>query len=301
VYKRQVWGTQSSAEVYLNNNGDYAYKGARDGAFNLDVITINDSTIIAEEGQTVTQIPGNFILDGIGSTSGVFLSDNDDVVWFGEWNDTNSDIDSGIFFNDEILIQEGVTETINGDVIDTIANTDKSFAVSDNGTYLIAEFFSISAADPTFNGVYLYDINPNIGDAYCMTNPNSTGVSGVLNGSGSVEVADNSFSLTASDLPQNAFAFIIVSQTQGFSANPGGSSGNICVAGEVGRNVGGMIQNTGSAGSIMVTADLTAIPQPNGPVAVMAGETWNFQGWHRDSVGGMATSNFTNGLEVTFQ
>ena len=36
-------------------------------------------------------------------------------------------------------------------------------------------------------------------------------------------------------------------------------------------------------------------------ISIAAGETWNFQTWHRDSVGGIATSNFTNGLAVTFQ
>ena len=39
----------------------------------------------------------------------------------------------------------------------------------------------------------------------------------------------------------------------------------------------------------------------DGAVAVVAGETWNFQGWHRDAVGGSATSNFTQGVSVTFQ
>ena len=44
------------------------------------------------------------------------------------------------------------------------------------------------------------------------------------------------------------------------------------------------------------------------PAAVMAavvglwaaGQTLNFQAWYRDSVGGTATSNFTDGYEVVF-
>ena len=82
--------------------------------------------------------------------------------------------------------------------------------------------------------------------------------------------------------------------------NPGGSAGNICLGGSVGRAVGGAILNTGATGSITAVANLTAMPQPTGPVAVAAGETWSFQAWHRDAVGGMTTSNFTNGLEITF-
>ena len=47
--------------------------------------------------------------------------------------------------------------------------------------------------------------------------------------------------------------------------------------------------------------DLTALPRPNGTHSVVAGETWNFQCWFRDKVGGMTTSNFTDGIEILFQ
>jgi hypothetical protein len=36
-------------------------------------------------------------------------------------------------------------------------------------------------------------------------------------------------------------------------------------------------------------------------VQVLAGQTWNFQCWFRDAVGGVATSNFTDGLSILFQ
>jgi hypothetical protein len=47
--------------------------------------------------------------------------------------------------------------------------------------------------------------------------------------------------------------------------------------------------------------DLTQHPTPTGFVSVVAGESWSFQAWYRDSIGGVATSNFTDGLEVDFQ
>ena len=46
--------------------------------------------------------------------------------------------------------------------------------------------------------------------------------------------------------------------------------------------------------------DLTAIPTPTGTTSAMAGDTWNFQCWHRDA-NPTATSNFTNGYRVVFQ
>ncbi len=140
-----------------------------------------------------------------------------------------------------------------------------------------------------------------IGIAYCTAVVNSTGVAGELSAAGSLTVADNDVTLTASSLPTTAFGFFIVSMDQGFVMNPGGSTGNLCVAGSVGRYVGpGQIQNSGGSGSFSLALDLTAVPQPTGAVAAVAGDTWNFQTWFRDSGPMGATSNFTRGLEVNF-
>ena len=90
--------------------------------------------------------------------------------------------------------------------------------------------------------------------------------------------------------------------SDGFIAMPGGSQGNLCLGGQIGRYVGpGQIQNSGTAGEISLLLALGATPTPSGLVAVQPGETWNFQCWFRDAVGGQATSNFTNGVEIVFQ
>ena len=113
---------------------------------------------------------------------------------------------------------------------------------------------------------------------------------------------DNNLTLSTSSLPANSFAFYLASTTQGFAANPGGSQGNLCLSGSIGRYVGpGQIQQANPAGTISLALDLTQIPQPTGFVTAIAGDTWNFQAWYRDAVGGSATSNFTDGLSVTFQ
>jgi len=130
---------------------------------------------------------------------------------------------------------------------------------------------------------------------------NSTGLSGAMGVAGSNLAADNDLTLSASSLPPAAFGFFLVSQTRGLVVGPGGSAGNLCLAGEIGRYVGpGQIQQVDAAGGMSLALDLTQTPTPTGLVAIQAGETWNFQVWHRDSAGGMATSNFTNGVAVTF-
>lgn len=140
-----------------------------------------------------------------------------------------------------------------------------------------------------------------IGTAYCAANSNSTGVAGLLGAQGSAAVSANTVALTASQLPLNSFGFFLTSRTQGFIAGPGGSSGNLCLGGSIGRYVGpGQIKNSGAAGAFSLTLDLTRHPTPTGFIVVVAGDTWNFQAWFRDSALGAATSNFTRGLTVTF-
>jgi len=140
-----------------------------------------------------------------------------------------------------------------------------------------------------------------IGTNYCTANANSTGQTGLMTGLGSASVAANNLTLEASRLPNNSFGYFLNSITQGNTPNPGGSQGVLCLAGNIGRySAPSQVQNTGLTGAFDLLLDLTQTPTPTGFVAVTAGQTWNFQAWHRDSVGGVATSNFTNGLEVDF-
>jgi hypothetical protein len=140
-----------------------------------------------------------------------------------------------------------------------------------------------------------------VGTSYCAANANSSGQTGRIAGSGSASVASNNLTLTADRLPNNAFGFFLTSTTQAFVANPAGSQGNLCLGGSIGRYVGpGQIKNTGTTGAFSLLLDLTQTPTPTGLVSVTPGQTRYFQSWHRDAVGGSATSNFTNGLQVLF-
>lgn len=142
-----------------------------------------------------------------------------------------------------------------------------------------------------------------VGTAYCGPGvANSTGSPATISAFGFPDVATNDVTLTASQLPANAFGFFLTSQMQSFVTNPGGSQGNLCLGGAIGRYVGpGQIQNSGAGGSFGLALDLTLTPTPTGLVPVVSGETWNFQCWHRDAVGGTATSNFTDAVSIDFQ
>ena len=144
----------------------------------------------------------------------------------------------------------------------------------------------------------------NLGTNYCTATavPNSSGQIGVMSAMGSRVVADRDFTLVAEQLPTTSFGFFLTSMTSSFVANPGGSQGNLCVGGAIGRFVGpGQIMNSGQTGAISLDVDLAMLPTPTGFVLAQPAETWFFQAWHRDSAGGSPTSNFTDGLEVTFE
>ncbi len=158
----------------------------------------------------------------------------------------------------------------------------------------------------TFNGHLAFTenlANEALGTNYCGPGvPNSTGQPGQLSAFGTPDLAVNALSIRAFDLPANQFGFFLVAPTQGLVTSVPNSQGTLCLGGAIGRfDQPSEIQFSGEIGVFNLTVDLTSIPTPSGDVPVLPGETWNFQAWHRDTDGtGGATSNFTNGLEVTF-
>ncbi|MEZ6015919.1 MAG: hypothetical protein R3F49_12445 [Planctomycetota bacterium] len=137
-----------------------------------------------------------------------------------------------------------------------------------------------------------------VGAAYCAANVNSTGSTSLISGSGSADVAANNLVVACAGLPLSSFGFFIVSRDQAFVANPGGSAGNLCLGGSIGR-YSLSILNSGATGAVSLPIDLSNVPHPTAPFAALPGDTLNFQYWHRDSTpGGGATSNFSQGLEV---
>ena len=162
----------------------------------------------------------------------------------------------------------------------------------------------VSVTDNSFNGVQVLPSGggSGLGTNYCgPANVNSSGASARMLVAGTTSVAANDLTVTCVDMPPLVFGFFLVSQQQGFVMNPGGSAGNLCLGGSIGRYTGaGQILNSGVQGSISLALDLTAIPQPLGFVSIQSGETWNWQTWFRDSSMGVTTSNFSDGVEVSF-
>ena len=140
-----------------------------------------------------------------------------------------------------------------------------------------------------------------VGSVYCSPGvQNSTGVGAELTGTGSDVLADNDLTLEVTNLPTQSLGYFLVSPTETNVPNAGGSNGTLCVGLPLGRYAGDVL-NSGAVGGYQFSVDLTSIPQPNGAVSGVIGETWRFQAWYRDVFIGIPTSNFTNGLAVTLQ
>lgn len=157
---------------------------------------------------------------------------------------------------------------------------------------------SLNLENP-FGSAHLFSGQPLIGAgaSACSPVPNSAGRVGRIWAGGSDLVSDNRVVLSAVHLPANQIGFFLSSQTVGFRPGAGGSQGNFCLGGSIGRHLQS-VQTTGEAGSLALDMDLTSIPAGTGTQAVLAGQTWYFQAWHQDSG---ATSNFTDSLAVSFQ
>ena len=136
------------------------------------------------------------------------------------------------------------------------------------------------------------------GSQYCEAAINSSGTSAWMRAEGSFWNPGYSYRLTCEDMPQNVFGHFIASNQQGFTLNPGGSQGHLCLQGAIGRyNAISEIVFSGATGSVELWIDSDEMPTPFTPVMALSGETWSFQCWFRDNG---PNSNFSNGVGVTF-
>ncbi|MEM9379199.1 MAG: hypothetical protein AAGB93_04545 [Planctomycetota bacterium] len=175
--------------------------------------------------------------------------------------------------------------------------TSTSLGISGSGSAYVATKLNGPGVD--LYGVLRYTLAPER-NVVCSGEPNSRGLGGRLRAIGSRDLAFNELRTTASGLPQFTTGIFLCSRTTGFAANPGGSQGNLCLGGAIGRFLTQAF-STGATGSATIQAFLNVLPQPSGATAAMAGETWNFQAWYRDLDFGGPTSNFSDAVAVTFR
>ncbi len=131
------WGSLSTSTVVaMNDSGDWAMRATLAGDTTSDTVIVSSAGLVAQEGSGNAAI-GGFVFTSFG-TGPVDIDGVGNVLYYGDWDDPNTDIDTGLFLNDMLLVQEGVT-MIDGVIIDTIASGQDSFSMSDNGRWIIFE------------------------------------------------------------------------------------------------------------------------------------------------------------------
>lgn len=137
--------------------------------------------------------------------------------------------------------------------------------------------------------------------ATCAGAANSTGAPGLLLATGAEERAIGDLTIFANGLPVDATTMFIAGFAGGFVPGAGGSEGNLCISGHIGRYSGASEVRVASAsGRAALALDLDRIPTPGGPIVLLAGQTIHFQAWYRDATP-LPTSNFTSAVAVTLQ
>ena len=133
----RTWQNLASAKVSISGNGShYAHTGTLSGDTATDSVIVVDGAIYRQEGDSVPGIPG-FQFTSFG-TLGAQVDDSGNVLWYGDWNDPATAMDTGIFLNDQLLVQEGVT-MIDGLTVLTVRSFADTLVMSDNGQYIVFE------------------------------------------------------------------------------------------------------------------------------------------------------------------
>ncbi len=137
----------------------------------------------------------------------------------------------------------------------------------------------------------------------CIPEANSSGFPGELFATGSQKAVDNGLELTLTSLPPHQLAVVLMGPSVGITPFPAGSDGILCLAAPVRRLLGpGQVLTADASGIASLAVDFRSLPQGPGPaLEVHAGTTLVFQAWHRDSIQGTPTSNFTAAARVDFR
>ena len=135
---------------------------------------------------------------------------------------------------------------------------------------------------------------PFAGASFCDSTSNSSGAMARTTITGNPRLSAQDLTLATDQLPLNQFGFYFTSRYAAFVPGFGGSQGNLCLGGSIVR-LDSFILNTGASGQLALALPFAQLP----PGANLApGDTWRFQFWFRDVVGGAATSNTSSAVCV---
>lgn len=287
------WSGLTSISLDLNDSGSWILRGSLDGDSASNSIIVKDGAKLIQEGDGHPDIPVGMTFTSFG-TGSVELDNAGNVVWFGDWNDPDTDIDTGLFYNDSLLVQEGVT-TVGGLLIDDLFGVTDGFFLSPDGRSLLFE----ARLEGGLDGAFVYDITTKP-FVYCEAKASSSGCLASISAPSFFQPVSGAGDYTIDvDSVQGDKNGILFFGLTGPTALPF-QGGTLCVMPPLGRTP---IQNsmgsgpTSCDGSYSLLVNDGASLFDSGP----GNSTW-FQTWYRDPglMDGFDTG-LSNGLQLTFE
>ena len=204
------WSSLSAAGVRLNDCGDTLVVGTLDGDSDTRFLIEKNGVKFRQSGDTLPAI-GGFQLTLF--SYAVDLANNGDVLWWGRWNDPDSTRNEGLFLNDRLIVQKGVT-LVDGAPIADLPNNWPHYTMSPNGRFILFECFLA-----TGDRAVLIDRGGLADFPSCTTNL------GTLKHSEGVPAIGQSFSMSFDDGPAaGSLPFLAVSNAPIATSPPCGLS-----------------------------------------------------------------------------
>ncbi|MFT5288815.1 MAG: hypothetical protein ACI82F_000873 [Planctomycetota bacterium] len=147
------WGNLSNNAVDINNSGDYVFRGEFHtfGAPDIPGLFLNAKIHYLQGDTSPSLAPYGFA--SFGTQSAICLGDNGNIAFYARTTNTNTASDDCYFVNDQILVQENLTQ-IGTQVLGKLISGVNSLDMSNNGRYFIFEaLFGDSSG-----GVFLIDL-----------------------------------------------------------------------------------------------------------------------------------------------
>ena len=130
------WGDLFRPSVSLNNNGDWVIRDSLDDSdvFSDEIIVKNGAKFVQEGDFLPAIAPYSLRRFGLGAAH---LSEAGDVLWYARWSDPNDAVNEGLFLNDRLLVQEGVTVASDGTLVASIDDDEGTHYISPDGRYVV--------------------------------------------------------------------------------------------------------------------------------------------------------------------
>ncbi len=298
VAGRNWLGLSTSQRVALNNVGDYAFTGQLDAPTTDDIVLVRNGAVFMREGDLAPGVSGGWTVTSFGSGA-VDLDDAGNMYWFCDWTDPDITRDTGIYRNNQLLVQEGVS-VINGQLLTSIATVQENFMVSADGRWLIFEGGFAGGA----SAAILIEMS-GATSSYCTSSTTTNGCNPSIAGIGAPSASlATPFTIAVSNVEGQRLGLVFYG-VSGPLATPWSATSTsfLCVKTPTQRTLAQSTGGTNAQCNGALTLNWNAFISFN-PSALGApfssGDTLWAQGWFRDPPA-PKTTNLSDGLAVVFQ